>query len=277
MITKLDRSNELIAKYMNEYEQAEADLSLEEKMELITELIKYQRNLAEIKKYQAQQSKPTTKIEKKDYYMSILRSNAGWKSKEFKGMKFEQIEEKFIPESSKKLKTAKASSSEPSQEQQTKEPKEPFEEELKKMIAIEIWLGLIMYRIPCTIKGVLSLDLSKVTITLKAKALDLSLGSTPFSQDPKSSHDDESKPSSDNGKKVDEDPRKESECNNQEKKDNVNAAGTNEVNAVGENISIELPFDPTMPALEDDSIFEFSNYDKNDGAMADMNNLDTTI
>ncbi|GJX47629.1 hypothetical protein Tco_0272819 [Tanacetum coccineum] len=67
------------------------------------------------------------------------------------------------------------------------------------------------------------------------------------------------------------------ECNNQEKKDNVNAARTNEVNVVGENISIELPFDLTMPALEDDSIFEFSNYDKNDGEMADMNNLDTTI
>ncbi|GJU53073.1 MAK10-like protein [Tanacetum coccineum] len=53
MIVELDRSNELIAKYMTEYEQAEADLSLEEKMELITELIKYQRNLAKIKKYQA--------------------------------------------------------------------------------------------------------------------------------------------------------------------------------------------------------------------------------
>ncbi|GJQ99149.1 hypothetical protein Tco_0522134 [Tanacetum coccineum] len=53
MIAELDRSNALIAKYMTEYEQAEADLSLEEKMELITELIKYQRNLAEIKKYQA--------------------------------------------------------------------------------------------------------------------------------------------------------------------------------------------------------------------------------
>ncbi|GKB67250.1 hypothetical protein Tco_0928662 [Tanacetum coccineum] len=76
----------------------------------------------------------------------------------------------------------------------------------------KIWLGLILYRAPCAIKEVLSLDLSKVTITLKAKALDLSLGSTLFSQDPKSSHDDESKPSSDNGKKVDEDPRKESEC-----------------------------------------------------------------
>ncbi|GJR50171.1 hypothetical protein Tco_1400692 [Tanacetum coccineum] len=32
MVAKLDRSNELIAKYMNEYEQAEVDLSVEEKM-----------------------------------------------------------------------------------------------------------------------------------------------------------------------------------------------------------------------------------------------------
>ncbi|GKD89558.1 putative ribonuclease H-like domain-containing protein [Tanacetum coccineum] len=53
--------------------------------------------------------------------------------------------------------------------------------------------------------------------------------------------------------KVDEGSRKESECNNQEKEDNVNstnnvnAAGTNKVNAV------------------------------DDGAVADMNNLDTTI
>ncbi|GKC24931.1 hypothetical protein Tco_1027081 [Tanacetum coccineum] len=39
-------------------------------------------------------------------------------------------------------------------------------------------LGLILYRAPCAIKGVLSLDLSKVTITLQAKALDLSLGTT---------------------------------------------------------------------------------------------------
>nr|GFA12653.1 ribonuclease H-like domain-containing protein [Tanacetum cinerariifolium] len=38
-----------------------------------------------------------------------------------------------------------------------------------------------------------------------------------FSQDPKSSNDDGSKPSSDDGKKVDEDLRKENEYNNQEK------------------------------------------------------------
>ncbi|GJV88760.1 hypothetical protein Tco_1532698 [Tanacetum coccineum] len=144
MIAELDRSNELISKYMNKYEQAEA-LSLVEKMELINKLIKYQWNLAKIKKYQAQQSKPSTKTEKRNFYIAILKSHDGWKSKDFRGMTFEQIEEKFIPiwkqlqdfvpmnskteservkrpaiqlaqESSKRLKTAKASGSEPSQE-----------------------------------------------------------------------------------------------------------------------------------------------------------------
>ncbi|GJX69632.1 putative ribonuclease H-like domain-containing protein [Tanacetum coccineum] len=68
--------------------------------------------------------------------------------------------------------------------------------------------------------------------------------------DPKSSHDDGSKPSSDDVKKVDEDSRKESKCNDLEKEDNVNstnnvnAAGTDEVNDVGGKTSIELPFDP---------------------------------
>ncbi|GJT35422.1 putative ribonuclease H-like domain-containing protein [Tanacetum coccineum] len=106
---------------------------------------------------------------------------------------------------------------------------------------------------------------------------------SPYSQDSKSSHDYGSKPSSDDEKKVNEDPRKDSKCNDQEKKDNVNstnnvnASSTNEVNIVGGKISIELPFDPNMPALEDYSIFDFSRNDEDDGAEADMNNLDTTI
>ncbi|GJU35670.1 hypothetical protein Tco_1184024 [Tanacetum coccineum] len=78
--------------------------------------------------------------------------------------------------------------------------------------------------------------------------------------DPKSSHDDGSKPLSDDGKMVDEDPRKESECNDQEKE-----------------IIIELPFDPNMHALEDYSIFNLSRDDEDDNAVADINNLDTTI
>ncbi|GJZ90956.1 hypothetical protein Tco_0662883, partial [Tanacetum coccineum] len=96
MITEHDRSNEMVAKYLSEYEQAEAELSHNEKVELIDELLMYQRNLAQIKKYQAQQNKPATKTKRRNLYMSILRSNAGWKVKDFKGMSFEQIEEKFI-------------------------------------------------------------------------------------------------------------------------------------------------------------------------------------
>ncbi|GJT58156.1 putative ribonuclease H-like domain-containing protein [Tanacetum coccineum] len=61
----------------------------------------------------------------------------------------------------------------------------------------------------------------------------------PFSQNPKSSQDDGSKPSIDDEKKVDENPRKGSECNDQEKEDNVNStnnvnvASINKVNTVG--------------------------------------------
>nr|GFA16725.1 hypothetical protein [Tanacetum cinerariifolium] len=49
----------------------------------------------------------------------------------------------------------------------------------------------------------------------------------------------------------------------------INVAGTNEDN--------ELLFDPNMPDLEDVSIFNFSNDDEDDGIVANMNNLDTTI
>ncbi|GKB79043.1 putative ribonuclease H-like domain-containing protein [Tanacetum coccineum] len=62
----------------------------------------------------------------------------------------------------------------------------------------------------------------------------------PYSQDPKSSQNDGSKPL---------------------------------INAIGGKTSIKLPFDLNMPALEDYSIFD----DEDDGAEADMNNLDTTI
>ncbi|GJU92370.1 reverse transcriptase domain-containing protein [Tanacetum coccineum] len=43
---------------------------------------------------------------------------------------------------------------------------------------------------------------------------------------------------------------------------------------VGGKISIELTFDPNMPSLEDYTIFDTSRNDEDDGAEADMNNLD---
>nr|GEV61601.1 retrovirus-related Pol polyprotein from transposon TNT 1-94 [Tanacetum cinerariifolium] len=70
--------------------------------------------------------------------------------------------------------------------------------------------------------------------------------------DPKSSNDDGIKPSSDDGQKVDDDPRKENEYN-------------------------ELPFEQNMPALEDVCTFDFSNDDKDNVVVADMNNMDTKI
>ncbi|GJT79722.1 putative ribonuclease H-like domain-containing protein [Tanacetum coccineum] len=132
-------------------------------------------------------------------------------------------------------------------------------------------------------------DIDALTRTMNYEPIVAGTQSNGFA-DPKSYHDDGSKPSSDDGKKVDEDPRKDSECKDQEKEDNVNstnnvnnvsstvnAAGTNEVNDVGGKTSIKLLFDLNMPALEDDSIFDLSRDDEDDGAVADINNLDTTI
>ncbi|GJS67945.1 putative ribonuclease H-like domain-containing protein [Tanacetum coccineum] len=87
----------------------------------------------------------------------------------------------------------------------------------------------------------------------------------------------------DDGKKVDENLRKDSECKDQENEDNVNstntvnATGINMINVVGGKTSIELLVDPNIPALENYRIFDFSRDDEDDGAVADMNNLDTTI
>ncbi|GJR66169.1 hypothetical protein Tco_0012234 [Tanacetum coccineum] len=53
--------------------------------------------------------------------------------------------------------------------------------------------------------------------------------------------------------------------------------GFAEVNVVGAKTSIELSVDPNMPALEYYKIFDLSSDDQNDGAEADINNLDTTI
>nr|GEW10315.1 hypothetical protein [Tanacetum cinerariifolium] len=97
MIEGLDRSNEVIVKHLQEYEQAAADLFVGEKIELINELVKYQDHHTKILKYQAQQSKPLFKKEKREFYMLVLRSHAGWKTRHFRGMTFEEIKEKFIP------------------------------------------------------------------------------------------------------------------------------------------------------------------------------------
>nr|GFA03228.1 hypothetical protein [Tanacetum cinerariifolium] len=95
MIDGLDRNNETIAKYLQKYQQFAAELPLEKRIELISDLLKYQENYAKIYKFQSQQKRSWTKKQKWDYYMAVIRNNLGWKVKDFKGMTFEEVEAKF--------------------------------------------------------------------------------------------------------------------------------------------------------------------------------------
>nr|GEU41852.1 ribonuclease H-like domain-containing protein [Tanacetum cinerariifolium] len=69
MIDGLDRSNETVAKYQDNY--------------------------AKVYKYQSQQRKPLTKKQQREFNTSVLRNQAGLKAKDFKGMTLEEIKENF--------------------------------------------------------------------------------------------------------------------------------------------------------------------------------------
>nr|GEZ95099.1 hypothetical protein [Tanacetum cinerariifolium] len=97
LINGLDRNNEVIAKHLQEYEQSAAELTIRKKIDLINERVKYHDHHAKILKYQAQQSKPLFKKQQREFYMSVLKSHSRWKTKHFRGMKLEEIKEKFIP------------------------------------------------------------------------------------------------------------------------------------------------------------------------------------
>nr|GEZ04708.1 hypothetical protein [Tanacetum cinerariifolium] len=71
MIDRLDINNDTVAKYLQEYHQFALELPIERRIELITDLVKYQDNYAKIYKYQS------------------------WKVKDFRGMTFEEVEAKF--------------------------------------------------------------------------------------------------------------------------------------------------------------------------------------
>nr|GFB04609.1 integrase, catalytic region, zinc finger, CCHC-type, peptidase aspartic, catalytic [Tanacetum cinerariifolium] len=84
MIDSLDKSNETVAKYLQEYQQFASDLSLEKKIELISDLVKYQDHYKKVYKFQSQQRKPMSKKQKREYYMAVIKSYLGWRFKDFK-------------------------------------------------------------------------------------------------------------------------------------------------------------------------------------------------
>nr|GEX25631.1 hypothetical protein [Tanacetum cinerariifolium] len=118
MIDGLDRSNEVIARHLHKYEQSQAELTIGEKIELINELVKYQDHHAKILKYQAQQSKPLSKKQQREFYIEkfihvwkqiedfvpMASKEEGERVKR-KGLRLEQ-------ESTKKIKTSKEVSEE---------------------------------------------------------------------------------------------------------------------------------------------------------------------
>nr|GEW32930.1 hypothetical protein [Tanacetum cinerariifolium] len=131
IIDSLDRTNETIAKYVQEYQDFASELPLERRIELISDLVKYQDNYSKIYKFQSQQRRPWTKKQKKDYYMTVIKNNLGWKVKDFKGMTFEEIEAKFAAQ--EKAKKQKTSEEVPDKE---KSPKEIPEEKVKEMMQL---------------------------------------------------------------------------------------------------------------------------------------------
>nr|GFA06076.1 hypothetical protein [Tanacetum cinerariifolium] len=159
MIEGLDRSNEVIVKHLSDYEQAKADLSVGEKIELIRELVKYQDHRAKILKYQAKQSKPLSKKEQREFYISVLRSHARWKNKHFRGMTLEmKISEGVSEEELKGM-------------MQLVPLEEVYIEALQ--VRFRITFGVTLYK---KVSLIAALNLFKVTTTLQAKVVDPNLG-----------------------------------------------------------------------------------------------------
>nr|GEW17963.1 hypothetical protein [Tanacetum cinerariifolium] len=101
MIDGLDRSNETIAKYLQEYHQFATELPIERIIELISDLVRYQDNYAKVHKYQTLQRKPRTKNQKKDYYMAIedfilMSSKEETERFKRKGPRLEKVSEKKL-------------------------------------------------------------------------------------------------------------------------------------------------------------------------------------
>nr|GEW83594.1 hypothetical protein [Tanacetum cinerariifolium] len=137
MIDGLDRSNETVANYLQEYQQFASELPLERRIELISDLVRYQDNYAKVHKFQTQQRKSWSKKQKRDYYMAVIGSNLGWKLEDFISMgskeEAERLKRKGLSLEKKNVKKLKTS------EEVTKEAKSPdevLEEKVKKMMQL---------------------------------------------------------------------------------------------------------------------------------------------
>nr|GEU41039.1 hypothetical protein [Tanacetum cinerariifolium] len=98
MIDGLDRNNETVAKYLQEYHQFATELPIGRRIELINDLVKYQDNYAKVLKFQTQQRKPLSRKQQRDFYMSVLKSQSGWKDSTQKVKITEEVYEEKLKE-----------------------------------------------------------------------------------------------------------------------------------------------------------------------------------
>nr|GEY49423.1 synaptobrevin, longin-like domain protein [Tanacetum cinerariifolium] len=132
MIDGLDRSNEIVAMYLQEYHQFATKLPIERRIELISDLVMYQDNYAKVHKYQTLQRKPRYKKQKKDYYMAIedfipIGSKEETERFKRKGLRLEQVSEK-------KLKTLEEV---PEEEKATEEVSKDKVKEMMQLVPVE--------------------------------------------------------------------------------------------------------------------------------------------
>nr|GEV93580.1 synaptobrevin, longin-like domain protein [Tanacetum cinerariifolium] len=144
MINTLDRSNETVVKYLQEYEQIPKDLSIRERIELISNLVKYQENYAQVLKYQTLQRKPRSKKQKKDYYMAIedfIPMGLKEETERFKrkGLRLKQV-------SAKKLKTSEEVPEEVKSSEEV--PEEKVKEMMQQVPVKEIYVEALQVKHP---------------------------------------------------------------------------------------------------------------------------------
>ncbi|GKA60426.1 hypothetical protein Tco_0759833 [Tanacetum coccineum] len=164
IIDKLDRSNDMVNRHVKEYEDAEQNLTLEEKIDLISVLLNYLKNMIQVKKYQAQQQKLESKTEKRKFYCSVLRSHVGWKVKYFREKeRFKRTRVQLEQRSSKRLKAAAKSSRSDSTDDDIPSGFGLINEELKGMIELvhvdEVYVEALQVKRPIIIDLVKRFDI----------------------------------------------------------------------------------------------------------------------
>nr|GEU87408.1 retrotransposon protein, putative, Ty3-gypsy subclass [Tanacetum cinerariifolium] len=134
MIDSLDKSNETVAKYLQEYQQFASDLSLEKKIELISDIVKYQDHYKKVYKFQSQQRKPMSKKQKREYYMAVIKSYLGWRFKDFKA---ERAKRQRIILEKEQVKKQELSEEAPESKTPTEEVSEDRIKEIMQLVPVE--------------------------------------------------------------------------------------------------------------------------------------------